>query len=153
MVAKTEHHLRSGCPVACALDIIGDHWSLLVIRDLMFLGRHEYKDMLAGEEGISSNILSDRLAKLEQSGLVSSASHPLSKRRKLYFLTERGKDLVFVLLELSRWSDRHLGERIFIPADRRPLLEMKTEAVAELVRGHLAQWEAENLPRRPTGTD
>lgn len=148
MVAKTEHHLRSGCPVACALDVIGDHWSLLVIRDLMFLGRHEYKDMLASEEGISSNILSDRLAKLETAGLVSSAPYPHSRRRKLYYLTERGKDLIFVLLEISKWSDKHLHDQVLIPDDRRPMLEMTPEAAAEIVWGSLAEWEAEYLDSR-----
>lgn len=146
MVLRSEHHLKSGCPVACALDIIGDHWSLLIVRDLMFLGRHEYKDMLAGEEGISSNILSDRLDKLQKSGLVASAPHPVSRRRKLYFLTERGKDLIFVMLEISKWSDQHLGDRLKIPEDRRALLEMDPEHVARIVRARLAQWEEEFLP-------
>lgn len=145
MVARSEHHLKSKCPIACALDVIGDHWTLLVIRDLMFFGRHEYKDMLAAEEGISSNILSDRLSKLECAGLISSAAHPESKRRKLYFLTERGKDLIPTMLAISKWSDRHLSDRVFIPDDRRPLLEMETEDVVRLVGEQLALWEAENL--------
>jgi DNA-binding HxlR family transcriptional regulator len=68
MVAKIEHKQRSGCPIACALDLIGDHWTLLVIRNLMFLGIHEYKDMLKTEEQISSSILTDRLKKW--SGMV-----------------------------------------------------------------------------------
>lgn len=143
MVAKSEHHKKSGCPVACALDIFGDHWSLLIVRDLMFLGRHEYKDLLASEEGISSNILSDRLAKLEGAGLVSQAPHPHSRRRKLYYLTRKGKDLIFVLLEISKWSDMHLGQRVLIPDDRRPMLEMPPEQVAKLVWGELAKWEKE----------
>lgn len=147
MVAKTEHHLKSGCPVACALDIFGDHWSLLIIRDLIFLGRHEYKDMLAGEEGISSNILSDRLTRLEQAGLVASAPHPASKRRKLYYLTEAGKDLVPVMLAISKWSDRHLGDRVLIPDDRRPLLDMDPDVVTKLVRDRLEAWEKANLPK------
>ena len=147
MVAKTEHHLKSGCPVACALDIFGDHWTLLIIRDLMFLERHEYKDMLAGEEGISSNILSDRLARLEQAGLIASAPHPKSRRRKLYYLTGTGKDLVPVMLAIAKWSDRHLGDRVFIPDDRRPLLEMDPDEVAKLVCDRLEAWEEENLPK------
>lgn len=65
-----EHAARSGCPIACTLDIVGDHWTLLIIRDLMFLGLHEYKDMLMKEEGISSNILTDRLKKLERKDLI-----------------------------------------------------------------------------------
>jgi len=67
MVAKTEHKSRSGCPIACSLDVLGDHWTLIIVRNLMFHGRHEYKDMLQAEEQISTSILSDRLKKLEQS--------------------------------------------------------------------------------------
>jgi len=143
MVAKTEHHLKSGCPVACALDIIGDHWSLLIVRDLMFAGRHEYKDMLASEEGISSNILTDRLKKLEKSGIIASAPYPGSKRRKLYYLTNKGKGLVLVMLEVARWSDNHLGEWVFIPEEKRVFLDDPPEAVAETVMRQLSEWEDE----------
>ena len=70
MATKNEHANRSSCPVACALDVIGDHWSLLVVRDLLMMGKHEYKELLESAEGISSNILSDRLRKLQENGLV-----------------------------------------------------------------------------------
>jgi len=141
MVAKTEHHLRTGCPVACALDIVGDHWSLLIVRDLMFHGRHEYKDMLASEEGISSNILTNRLKKLEQAGLIASAPHRTNKRRKLYYLTDKGKALLPVLLEISRWSDTHLGQWVFIPEEKRIFLDSPIEDVAEMVLRQLNEWE------------
>lgn len=147
MVAKTEHHLRSGCPVACALDIIGDHWSLLIIRDLMFMGRHEYKDMLAAEEGISSNILTDRLTKLEQAGMIASAPHAKSKRRKLYYLTDKGKGLLPVLLEISRWSDSHLREWVLIPEEKRVLLDAPQQSVVKMILGRLREWEDEYITR------
>ena len=147
MVAKTEHHLRSGCPVACALDIIGDHWSLLIIRDLMFMGRHEYKDMLAAEEGISSNILSDRLRKLEQAGMIASAPHARSKRRKLYYLTDKGKGLLPVMFEISRWSDGYLREWVLIPDEKRVFLDAPPQAVAEMVLGRLREWEDKYITR------
>lgn len=143
MVAKTKHHLKSGCPVACALDIIGDHWSLLIVRDLMFHGRHEYKDMLASEEGISSNILTDRLKKLEHAGIIASAPHRVSKRRKLYYLTDKGKSLILVMLEISRWSDSHLGEWVFIPEEKRVFLDTPPKIVAEMVLRQLREWEDE----------
>jgi DNA-binding HxlR family transcriptional regulator len=114
MVSKNEHAQRSQCPVACGLDIIGDHWTLIVIRDLLMLGRHEYRDMLEAEEGISSNILSDRLKKLQDTGLVKWIPHPQSKKRKLYYLSPRGKDLIYVLISIARWSGKHLSDQVDI---------------------------------------
>ena len=143
MVTKLEHCTSSCCPMACALDIIGDHWTLLVIRDLMFLGRHEYKDMLAGEEGISSNILSGRLKKLEGAGIITFVQHPESKRRKLYYLTQKGKDLVYIMLDVARWADKHLDDKVVIPEDRRFFLDMPAETVANTVFDKLAAWEKE----------
>ena len=148
MVAKAEHHLKSGCPIACALDIIGDHWTLLIVRDLMFLDRHEYKDMLAAEEGISSNILTDRLKKLENSGVIASAPHPGSRRRKLYYLTDLGKDLVYVMLAISRWSDQNLDDQVFIPEEKRVLLDSPPEEVSEMILARLRDWEDEFISKK-----
>lgn len=88
---------RSDCPISLALDIFGDKWSLLIIRDLMFLKKQTYSEFLISEEKISTNILADRLAKLENAGLIR-------KFRNLYSLTEKGIDLVPVMLEVVRWS-------------------------------------------------
>jgi len=88
---KTAHYSRSTCPLACALDLIGDHWTLLVIRDLLFLGRHEYKDMLNAEEGISSNVLSDRLKNLEENGLIDSIPHHRKWQEKTLVFTSQGE--------------------------------------------------------------
>ena len=145
MVAKIEHRTRTGCPVACALDVIGDHWTLLIIRNLMFLGLHEYKDMLATEEQISSSILSDRLKKLETDGLIASIDHPKSKRRKLYYLTPMGKDLVHVMTELVLWSHRNLSEFLKIPPEKRKGLEGDPAEFKQHVLGQLVNWEKEYL--------
>ena len=141
MVKKAEHWSRSACPLACALDLIGDHWSLLVIRDLMFLGRHEYKDMLQAEEGISSNILSDRLRKLEDGGVIHSIPHPESGRRKLYYLLPKGKDLIHVLTHLARWSDKHLEDVVDIPPEKRKLLIRHPDKLIQLTLQELDKWE------------
>ena len=141
MVQKTEHSSRSSCPLACALDVIGDHWSLLIIRDLMFLGRHEYKDMLSAEEGISSNILSDRLRRLESEGLINSTPHPDSGRRKLYYLLPKGKDLIYVLTHLARWSDKHLGNLVHIPPEKREVLVNHPDALIQMTLQQLEDWE------------
>jgi len=123
MVAKIEHKTRTGCPVACSLDIVGDHWTLLIIRNLMFLGIHEYKDMLKTEEQISSSILTNRLNKLERKGLVASITHPDSGRRKLYYLTPMGKGLIRMMVELVIWANAYLGDTVEIPREKKALLE------------------------------
>ena len=149
MTQKTEHCIRSTCPLACALDVIGDHWSLLVIRDLMFLGRHEYKDMLNAEEGISSNILSDRLKRLEESGLIDSIPHPESKRRKLYYLLPKGKDLIFVMTHLARWSEKHLDEVVEIPPAKRHALVEQPDMMIRGTLQELEKWEKQFLNGNP----
>lgn len=145
MVAKIEHSQRTGCPIACSLDIIGDHWTLLIVRNLMFLGIHEYKDMLMCEEQISSSILTDRLKKLEQNGLISSAPHPDSQRRKLYYLTSRGKDLIYVLVPLVNWATTHIGEKLDIPPEKQAGLDGGPDAFIKIVLEELEAWEHEHL--------
>ncbi len=145
MVAKIEHKNRSGCPIACALDIIGDHWSLLVIRNLMFLGIHEYKDMLKTEEQISSSILTNRLKKLESDGLVASAPHPESQRRKLYYLTPMGKELIHMMTDLVIWSNRYLGGSVRIPKQKKTLIEKDPERLIQLTLKELDEWEQQNI--------
>ena len=141
MPERTAHYSRSTCPLACALDILGDHWTLLVIRDLMFLGRHEYKDILNAEEGISTNILSDRLKKLEDNGLINSIPHPKSARRKLYYLLPKGKDLIHALTHLARWSDKHLHDRVEIPLEKQALLIKQPDKLIQIVLNDLKTWE------------
>ena len=143
MVAKSEHHQKSTCPIACALDIFGDHWTLLIIRDLMLNARHEYKDMLAGEEGISSNILTDRLVRLKEAGIIASAPHPESARRKLYYLTDKGKELIHILLDFARWADKHLDDRVNIPPTKRPFIDSPPRQIEKRILQQLSAWEKE----------
>ena len=143
MATKNEHAIRSSCPMACALDIIGDHWSLLVVRDLLLMGKHEYKELLESDEGISSNILSDRLRKLQDSGLLDVIPHPESNKRKLYFLTTAGKDLIHVLLALARWSAVHRSDAIFVPEEMRARMAKGPDAFSKEVMRELAAWEKE----------
>ncbi len=145
MVFKIEHKNRTGCPIACSLDILGDHWTLLVIRNLMFLDLHEYKDMLKTEEKISSSILSDRLKKLECEGVIASIPHPDSKRRKLYYLTPVGKDLIHIMMEIVLWANSHLSERLDIPAEKKKLLKKNPEKFKALILEQIQKWEEEHL--------
>ncbi len=145
MVSKVEHKTRSGCPVACALDIIGDHWTLLIIRNLMFLGLHEYKDMLEAPEKISSSVLSDRLKKLETQGVISSVDHPDSKRRKLYYLTEMGRDLVHIIVPMIYWADKHLHNQLLIPEDKRSMMQAGSETVIKQILEYMDAWEKKHV--------
>jgi DNA-binding HxlR family transcriptional regulator len=90
-----------------ALELIGDPWSLLVVRDLMFKGRHRYKDFLEAEEGIASNVLADRLQRLEAAGILGRTPDPEDGRRALYSLTRKGIELAPVLVDLVIWSAKH----------------------------------------------
>jgi DNA-binding HxlR family transcriptional regulator len=98
---------RSGCPISIALEIFGDSWSLLIIRDLMFKGLHTFNEFAASDEGIATNILADRLAKLEAAGIIVSGPDPADARRIHYRLTAKGIDLAPALVEIVLWTTRH----------------------------------------------
>jgi DNA-binding HxlR family transcriptional regulator len=90
------------------LDVLGDTWSLLVIRDLLFYDKHRFADFLASPEGISTNILAERLARLERSGLIERRRYQAHPPRDEYYLTARGHDLLPVLRELIKWGKAHV---------------------------------------------
>lgn len=141
MATKNKHTQRSQCPLACGLDIVGDHWTLIIVRDLLMMDRHEFRDMLDGDEGISSNILSDRLTKLQKEGLVKAIPHPASKRRKLYYLTSKGKDLIHVVVAVVHWSNKYLSEHISITEEHRKFMTLGPEAFIKQTLRALDEWE------------
>ncbi len=98
---------RSGCPISIALELLGDAWSLLIVRDLMFKDRRTYNDFLTGGEGIASNVLADRLRKLEDANIIEKQRDTQDARRFLYRLSSKGIDLAPVLMELVIWSARY----------------------------------------------
>lgn len=98
---------RSTCPISTALDIFGDKWSLLIIRDMMFKEKSTYGDFLNSEEKIATNILADRLALLEAGGIISRHDHPEHKLKIIYKLTPKGIDLIPVLVEIITWSAKY----------------------------------------------
>jgi len=98
---------RSGCPVSVSLEIFGDRWSLLIIRDLMVRGYTTYKDFQQAGEGIATNVLADRLQKLKDAKIIDAESEATDARRIHYRLTEKGIDLAPVLLEILIWGARH----------------------------------------------
>lgn len=101
---------RSGCPLASALDLIGDKWSLVIIRS-MVMGASSFSDLLAAPEGISTNILADRLRRLESEGLLQRVAVRRGASKGSYRLTGKGAALLPVLQELARWGERHLPDR------------------------------------------
>ncbi|WP_144802596.1 winged helix-turn-helix transcriptional regulator [Maribacter sp. MAR_2009_72] len=98
---------RSQCPISSSLEIWGDKWSLLIIRDLMFNKKLTYGDLLKTEEKISTNILANRLVMLENHGLIQKLVHPESKAKVLYQLTPKGIDLIPVIVEINLWAEKY----------------------------------------------
>ena len=126
---RDSDHCRSNCPINFVLETFGDKWTLLVIRDLMFHGKRYYGDFLVSAEGISTNILADRLQRLERDGVIDKEIDPDNRSRVIYRLTEKGKDLLPVMLEITAWSGKY-DSKTNAPApllkalkrDRRPLI-------------------------------
>ena len=99
---------RSRCPLSTSLDILGDKWSLLVMRDIIMLDKHTFKEFISSPERIATNILSNRLKRLEQMGLITRTQNQENKRVFLYNATERGSALRDVLIAYVIWADKHL---------------------------------------------
>lgn len=98
---------RSKCPISLALDIFGDKWSLLIIRDIMFFNKNTYGDFIESEEKIATNILADRLSMLERVGILTKDKHPKSRAKHFYKLTPKGIDLMPTMMEIIVWSDKY----------------------------------------------
>lgn len=98
---------RSTCPISTALEIVGDRWTLLVIRDLMFAGKRHFREFLQSEEAISSNVLADRLNALVDNGIVSRRDDPSHAQKAIYSLTAKGLDLLPVVIAMSAWAQKY----------------------------------------------
>ncbi len=111
---------RSNCPISCSLEIFGDKWTLLILRDIMLRGKSSYGEFLESEEKIATNILADRLKLLESEGVLSKRVSPANKSKYIYSLTEKGVDLLPIIIEIMDWGAkynancprRELGKRI-----------------------------------------
>ncbi|HET8840923.1 MAG TPA: helix-turn-helix domain-containing protein [Ktedonobacteraceae bacterium] len=104
---KKNQQRRSDCPINFALQTYGDMWSLLIVRDIVYFGKKTYGEFLASEEKIATNILASRLALLEQEGLLLKKPHDSDKRKEMYVLTEKGLDVIPILVEIAEWSSRY----------------------------------------------
>ncbi len=136
---------RSACPINYALEIFGDKWTLLVLRDLMFKGKDRYRDFQASEEGVSTNILANRLKRLERHGLVtkSTGESKSSQARRKYRLTRKGQDLLRVMLEITRWSGEYDPDTNADPAVLAALEQDSEGLVARIEAG----WQAATKAR------
>ena len=104
---KSDPRRRSGCPLNASVEMLGDRWSLLIIRDMMLRGFRSYKEFMECYEGIATNILADRLRKLVAYGIISSEPDPSDGRKVIYVLTRKGIDLAPVLTEMVLWAAAH----------------------------------------------
>ncbi|MCY7278325.1 MAG: helix-turn-helix transcriptional regulator [Phormidesmis sp. CAN_BIN44] len=101
---------RSPCPVSCTLDLVGDRWTLLIIRDMMFFRKQRFEEFLESPEGISTNILANRLKLLEELGLAEKQPYSNHSRRMNYQLTEKGKSLRPVVKAMTVWGLKQIAE-------------------------------------------
>ncbi len=101
---KPANNRRSGCPLNASVEMLGDRWSLLIIRDMMLLGYRTFKEFLNSHERIATNILADRLRRLENYGIIASAPDPSDGRKQIYSLTPKGLGLAPVLTEMVLWA-------------------------------------------------
>jgi DNA-binding HxlR family transcriptional regulator len=139
---------RSGCPINLTLEMLGDRWSLIVIRDLMFGNRRHYRELLTqSEEGIASNILADRLKRLVEAGMLSRSGDPTHRQKAIYSLTEPSIQLVPLLAHMGAWGRRHrpVSEELSIRAQ---LLE---EGGPEMWSAFMDELRSLHLGTPPTG--
>ena len=142
---KPKLQQRSGCPVSISLEILGDRWSLLIVRDLMVRGLRTFKQFQQSGEGIATNILAGRLRRLEAAGIITAEAEETDARRVNYRLTRKGIDLAPVLLELLLWGSRH--ERTAAP---RTFLAQAEKHREELLREVRRRWrERDTTPLIP----
>ena len=122
---------KSACPINLALEVFGDRWSLLIVRDMMFAGKRHFREFLQSEEGVSSNVLADRLAMLVERGLVTRTDDPSHAQKAIYRLTELGLSLLPVIAALSKWTQTHFPDtrrpeaRIFLKGDDAAVEELQ----------------------------
>jgi len=137
---------RSGCPINLTLEVVGDKWSLLIIREMIFGNRRHFRELLTkSEEGIASNILADRLKTLVEQGIITKADDPSHKQKAVYSLTEKGIALLPIIVQVGAWGSRHVPAAKKLDARSRAIIRQMqeggpplwTRAMAELRKTHL----------------
>jgi DNA-binding HxlR family transcriptional regulator len=135
---KRKQQRRSDCPINFGLETFGDPWSLLIIRDMVYFGKKTYSEFLESKEGIATNILASRLAHLEEKGIITRGPHATDGRREIYALTEKGLDLIPILLEMANWGAHHDPETD-APKEWIDLVNSDKEGMDRLIRETVAR--------------
>ncbi len=148
MAGKPKPKRRSGCPVSISLDLLGDRWSLLLVRDMMVRGYRTFREFQRSGEGIATNILSDRLQRLEAGGVVSREAAKEDGRSTHYRLTPKGIALAPVLLELLIWGAHH--EDTYAPCVA--IAEMEQNRAATLAETYRRWEQRDSTPILPPFT-
>jgi len=139
---KNRKARRSGCPLNASVEMLGDRWSLLIVRDMMLRGARTYKEFLKGYEGIATNILADRLRKLAAYGIITARPDPADGRKLIYLLTEKGIDLAPVLTEMVLWAAGH--EK----TDNQALVRLMQKDKEKFLAGVRERWGGRESVRR-----
>lgn len=139
------HEPRSYCPINLSLEIFGDAWTLLVLRDMMFGGKRHFRELLASEEGISTNILTDRLERLQSAGLLTKADDPSHAQKAIYSLTEQAIELLPVIVQIGAWGSRWVPDAKKQDAAARKIVRAIQQGGPKVWAKLMAQLRAEHL--------
>src|ERR1041384_3693249 len=136
---------RSYCPINLSLEIFGDAWTLLVLRDMMFAGKRHYRELLQSDERISSNILADRLARLVEHGMLTKSEDPTHKQKAIYSLTEKAISLLPVIVQIGAWGSRWVPDSKKLDARSRKVMREIQEGGPRAWAGRRDALRAEHL--------
>ena len=142
---------RSECPITNTLDLIGDKWTLLIIRDMLFLKKKSFNEFLESPEGIATNILTDRLKGLLSMGIIEYLPHPKHKSKKIYYLTQKGKDLLPIMVDMIIWGGNY-HPAPDMPKDRFERIKKDPRKFIQNVWKDLELWEVKNLKKVSTSS-
>jgi DNA-binding HxlR family transcriptional regulator len=134
---------RSACPLNASVEMLGDRWSLLILRDMMLRGFRSFKEFMDCYEGIATNILADRLRKLVSYGIITAEADPSDGRKSIYRLTRKGIDLAPVLTEMVLWAAAHEE------TGNQPLVELMRADKEKFLAGARERWEQTQQPQLP----
>ena len=144
----TSSEPRSYCPINLSLEVFGDSWTLLVLRDLMFGGKRHFRELLQSDEKISTNILADRLARLVEQGMLTKTDDPTHKQKAIYSLTEKAISLLPVIVQIGAWGSRWIPDAKKLDAPSRKFLRELQEGGPRLWTKQMDRLRAEHLSER-----
>lgn len=136
---------RSYCPINLSLEVFGDAWTLLVLRDMMFAGKRHFRELLQSGEGISSNILADRLARLVEQGLLTKSDDPTHKQKAIYSLTEKSITLLPIIVQIGAWGSRFIPDAKKLDSAARKQLREIQESGPRMWAKRMDELRAEHL--------